>query len=321
MTSEPSRGESIALAFPEILLVLGFMTLSIWRPESSPWVVLPGLIATPRALLRGAASLKGTELNGALAWACLTVLLATAGQFIAIPEPLATGRPITGHFCYLATLGALATLISVLNARTPGGGAWAILMGLLSLVFLIPWLEGAGLRGGVAVLGRLQLESPWTLFYGLLVLAGATNFLPTRFGLSACWLILGFVLQYLALTGWVESRSAKGWVWSAVPWTFTLAVFAAARREARPSPGRCELERLWFWFRDHWGVVWGLRILERFNKTAEAQGWTLRLSWQGLQRGEELGESSDAAALALLKGLLRRFARPDRLEKAAQSGR
>ena len=51
-------------------------------------------------------------------------------------------------------------LISVLNARTPGGGAWAILMALLVLVFLIPWLEGAGLRRAPIGLGRLRLDQP-----------------------------------------------------------------------------------------------------------------------------------------------------------------
>ena len=40
-------------------------------------------------------------------------------------EPLATGRPVAGHLTYICTLATLAALISVLEARTPGGGAWA----------------------------------------------------------------------------------------------------------------------------------------------------------------------------------------------------
>ena len=75
------------------------------------------------------------------------------------------------------------------------------MMGLLVLVFLIPWLEG---RGGW---DRLRLDSPWTLFYGLLVLAGVTNYLPTRYGPAAAWLGLALVVEYLGLTrtGWPPS--------------------------------------------------------------------------------------------------------------------
>src|SRR5207245_6824908 len=109
-------------------------------------------------------------------------------------EPTGTGRPLAGHLTYLAVLATLAALVSVLNARTPGGGAWAILMGLLVLVFLIPWLEGPGLVRDARGLGRLRLDAPWTLFYALLVLAGVTNYLPTRYGPTAAWLAAGFAL-------------------------------------------------------------------------------------------------------------------------------
>src|SRR5947208_1414419 len=81
----------------------------------------------------------------------------------------------------------------------PGGGAWAFRMGRLGLVSLLSWMEGSGLAVGAGGWDRLRLDSPWTLFYGLLVLAGGTNFLPTRYGPAAACLILAFVLEYLGL--------------------------------------------------------------------------------------------------------------------------
>ena len=91
-----------------------------------------------------------------------------------------------GRLTYLMVLLILAGLVSVLGARSPGGGAWAILMALLVVVFLIPWLEAGGrIRHGQGM-AQLQLRSPWTLFYGLLVVAGVTNYLPTRYGPVAC---------------------------------------------------------------------------------------------------------------------------------------
>ncbi|MGE3821326.1 MAG: hypothetical protein AB7I30_18085, partial [Isosphaeraceae bacterium] len=306
----------------EVTLALTFAAVAGWRPTAAPMVTLAALATTPWALLQGFRALRGTELKGALHWACVTIALGIATQGLALCEPLASGRPIAGHLCYLTTLAALAALISVLNARTPGGGAWAILMALLVLVFLIPWLEGAGLREGISVLGRLRLENPWSLFYGFLVLAGVTNFLPTRFGPSALWLLLGFALEFLGLSGWIESKPTRALIWAAVPCTFASACLAAARREGQRAgdAGSGTLESLWLWFRDHWGVVWGLRVLERFNRTAEAQGWTLRLTWQGVQNGRP-EDRSEEAALTLLKGLLRRFAQPSRLDEASSTGR
>src|SRR5207244_2371533 len=67
--------------------------------------------------------------------------------------------------------------------------------------------------------GRLRLDSPWTIFYGLLVLAGVTNYLPTRFGLAAAWLGLGFLVEYVGLTRAGGSAEARAAIWAAVPWT------------------------------------------------------------------------------------------------------
>jgi len=307
------------------VLTLAFALSAAFRPGATPWVALAALARAPGALWTARKGTRGTELRGAVAWGGLAALLGLASQWAALSEPIASGRPVAGHLSYLMTLAVLAALISVLNARTPGGGAWAILMALLVVVFLIPWLEAGVPRGGggALALGRLRLENPWTLFFGLLVLAGVTNFLPTRFGPASVWLAAGFGVAYLGLTGWPEAKEARGVVWSAVPWLFSEAACAAARTERRGvnGPGRGRLENLWFWFRDHWGVVWGLRVMERFNRTAEAQGWTLRLTWQGLARGEGDDGAVDEPALTLLKGLVRRFARPDRLEEAAATGR
>ena len=78
------------------------------------------------------------------------------------------------------------------------------------------------------------------------------------------------------------------------------------------------LERVWFWFRDHWGVVWALRAQERFNRSAESRAWPIRLGWFGVIPAPGLLPESrievPEAAEATLKGLLRRFAEPGRID-------
>jgi hypothetical protein len=274
-------------------------------------------------------------------------------QVCAALEPLEVGRPAAGHLQYVSVLAALAGLISVLNARSPGSGAWAILMGLLVLVLLIPWLESFLLLRNAAGLGRLRLVAPWSLFYGLLVVAGVTNYLPTRYGPAALVLAAGFGLEYLALahTEWNPAR--RGDAWPLVAWFQALAAALADGRARRRAEARNGLEAVWLWFRDHWGVVWALRIQERFNRAAEAAAWPIRLSWYGVvpvpagagpersrarqeprppgtrlggppREGEAPAEPGfapvdvpDDAATTLL-GLLRRFATAERL--AAEAG-
>ncbi len=109
-------------------------------------------------------------------------------QLVALTEPLSSGRPMAGRLTYLCVLAILAALVSVLNARTPGERVWAGLMVLLVVVFLIPWLEEAGRIRRAQGVVLVHLDSPWTIFYGLLVVVGVTNYLPTRFGLAAACL-------------------------------------------------------------------------------------------------------------------------------------
>ena len=211
----------------------------------------------------------------------------------------------------------LAALVSVLGARNPGSGAWAILMALLVVVFLIPWLEAAARVRRAGGPAELQLGSPWTIFYGLLVLTGVTNYLPTRYGPAACAIGAGLVIEYLGLTrtGWTTASRAA--VWPAVAWCLALAAWLAAWCAGKLEKERSKVDQIWFWFRDHWGVVWSLRLSERFNRTAELSSWPVRLTWFGLARvsasGPEFSPAQLDQALATLRSLIRRFATPDRV--------
>jgi hypothetical protein len=305
------------------ILLVGGVVLVV-RPEQGPWSVLASLALAGEPLVRAWRGARGTALRSALVWAAIALGLGVVSQGAALTETLGSGRPAAGHCTYCVALAALAALISVLNARSPGGGAWAVLTALLVLVFLIPWLEGPGLGRSPDALARLRLDSPWTIFYGLLVLAGVTNYLPTRYGPPALLLAAGFVLEYAGLVRWVASPRGLAALWSAVPWTLAAAVWLADLRGENVPSASGPTEAVWFWFRDHWGAVWGLRILERFNRTAEAQRWPFRLSWHGFvpspgERGQREMVVEDGAAGATLAMLLRRFADPARVERAGSA--
>jgi hypothetical protein len=260
---------------------------------------------------------RGTALRPALVWCAITLGVASISQAIAVTEPFESGRPLAGQAVYLATLAGLAALVSVLNARSPGGEAWAILMVLLVVIFLVPWLEGSGLVREGGGWDRLRLAAPWSIFYGLLVLVGVTNFLPTRFFAAATLVGLGFAAEYAGLTSPQWSRADRGAAWMLVPIGWAMAAWVADLATLRARRAPAGLPRLWFWFRDAWGVVWALRVQERFNRAAAAAGWPIRLTWHGV---EGTPDAIPPEAAATLAGLLRRFATSERLREISGVG-
>ena len=287
-------------------------------PALAPLFLLPVIASTVLAWRTAWLGANGTALRPALVWFALALALAFCAQISALAEPLSSGRPLAGRLTYLFVLAILAGLVTVLNARTPGERVWAGLMIVLVVVFMIPWLEEAGRMRRPQGVVLVHLDSPWTLFYGLLVLVGVTNYLPTRFGVAAVCLGIGFFVEYLALTrsDWPVERRAVLWEW--VAWTFALAAWLSrySASQARPAAG---FNAIWFWFRDHWGVVWALRNQERFNRTAALKGWPIKLTWYGLQPVDGVDHVHELSipdeAEPALRGLLRRFAQAERLDE------
>jgi hypothetical protein len=287
----------------------------------APWAVLALLASAFVPWLAAWRDAEGTALRGALAWGAIALGLGIVAQAVAMFEPSATGRPVSGRITYLMTAAVLAGLTSVLNARRPGDKVWALLMALLVVVFLIPWLEGSARMRRAGGLGALRLDSPWTLFYGFLAVAGTANYLSTHFR-AALVLGLGLVAEYLGLRSVEWPPAWRAWCWTAAAWLFGASAWIAwlGRRGASDEGGN-EIDRIWIWFRDRWGTVWALRIAEQFNRSAALGDWPYRLSWTGLA---PVDPSSDAPAvpgdraLATMRGLLRRFALPGRLDRAAR---
>lgn len=87
---------------------------------------------------------------------------------------------------------------------------------------------------------------------------------------------------------------------AASPWLALLAC-------SWPRRGRSELDRTWLTFRDHFGLLWGLRACEQFNRAAANSGWSLALGWYGAYALEAGTCPEPALALATLRAVLKRF--------------
>ncbi len=310
------------------LIPAGFVGLSILNPAAVPAFTLCGLVLSVPSFLRHWKSLRGTALRPSLCWFALAGLLAAVSQVQAILEPIETGRPLTGHWVYLCALATLAALLSVFNARRPGSGAWAFLMGVLVLLFLIPWVEAQGSISSARAAARLRLEAPWNAFFAILVVAATANFAATRRWPIATLLFLALGLVLFPLTFPETNPRLRAHVWTALPFTLAALGLRGLVPPRQQPQATLAADRLWLWFRDHWGAAWALRVRERFNRESAVSDWGIQLGWRGLLyprvtslRSGNITPMVPQAKLALayttLRALLKRFADAERMDEVA----
>jgi len=230
-----------------------------------------------------------------LAWASWTAVAISAEYTSA--SGLAAGR-------YLALCLTGSACIAVLGARRPGVSAWNFVVAALTAVNLLPLGEGL-------ILGKsLNLDWLRAVCVAATITVGIVNYLPTRLATAALALLLGSVLQAVALVVPTDGSepmtlaSQAGWLALAlVPWL----AFAALRR-ARPGVG--EFDTLWLDYRDRFGLVWAQRLREQFNRSGAHSGWPVMLRWKGLRLlpgAAALDANAEKAMVGTLRALLKRF--------------
>jgi hypothetical protein len=162
-------------------------------------------------------------------------------------------------------------------------------------------------------------------FLAILILVGAVNGMATRFWPSAL-LVCGGQLALFA----PFFQPAHGWVTSGagplVGVTFIVAALGLAAAGVPPARNaRVPLDRVWLDFRDAFGTVWALRVMERMNAAAAMYGWPVALNWSGFVERESAQADGDfpPAIEDSLRTLLRRFVSPEWIDRrlAAESAR
>jgi hypothetical protein len=200
---------------------------------------------------------------------------------------------------YLALCLTGASAIAVLGARKPTVGAWNfVVVGLLA-VMLLPL--GEYLFLGTAGLDGLRL----TFLVGVFAV-GTVNYLPTCAGPAA--VLTGFILsgELMLLLMPSDANLDSGSVTSLhtalllSPWP----AWAMMRRQGRDL---LVLNQLWHEFRDRFGLFWGQRVREQYNRSAAHDGLPGTLTWLGWKGGEEPTECEAEAMAALMTALVTRF--------------
>jgi len=236
---------------------------------------------------------RQTTLVHALGWA-------TAAWLAWLPALLLTDlRPGTAAALvrYAAVCLTGCAGVAVLGARRPGATAWNFVVLAQLAVLLLPIAEG---------LGELRLDALRLVFLAATLAVGALNYLPTRLAAAVVCLAIGCGVELTLLASAGEAGNAleraaplSRCLLAASPW------FAWVQIRTRAVPAS-EFDRLWLGFRDRYGLVWGQRVREQFNRAAVNAGWSVVLRWRGL-RWQPGAEPRGDAQTAALRALLKRF--------------
>jgi hypothetical protein len=282
------------------------------------WVLNPGTILAALAigavLLWARRPLRGTTLMAPWYWAAVSLVLLAGVELLLACEPRASQTAWLPALRYLSAIGTFGPIMATLGAKRPQDGPWQFIVLSLLVVLAMPSAQAILSRAG----GRIELHGAWSGFVCVLVGVGLCNYLPTRFSVASILFALAQVCLLAPFIPWLRTPSVEFQPLLGTA-LFAVAAIAALLAPRRYPAGAKPIERLWIDFRNAFGSVWGLRVAERINASSKMYGWNLHLSWSGFITTAEpatgASPETDAAVVAALKTLLRRFVSPEWIDQ------
>lgn len=218
---------------------------------------------------------------------------------------------------YSAAILLFCPLMSVLGSKRPHEQAWQWIVLSLWGILVLPAIEWLVLRRGT----EMEIHGVRSWFLVILIMMNALHAVGTRGAPAGFFLALAQLIalhESLPFLGPLFERTRLHAFDAAILQQLALgaglAALAGATWSVRARPDARPLDRVWLDFRDHFGALWALRVIERMNSAATTGRWSHRLHWTGFQLTEvaagDHGESSVAESEAVAQAfwnLLRRF--------------
>lgn len=273
-------------------------------------LVIGACSCTALVVRRSAPAVRSTSLIVARRWLILAMCLVS---LMAASDLLLRQWPgkTADYGWLLCAIVLLCPPLSVLGARRPGVQVWTWFI-LVPMVLVLSWpiwtqlLQGADWRG-------LALETPTVLGFLLVLVMGAGNYLGTRFAISTVLFALGEGgIMITCLGGTFPSEGQTAWIRAISLLVLECAVLSAFLRRKSAANQPHPVNRLWNDFRNTFGLVWALRLVERINAYALQEHWTIRMTWDGFPENAEGQLAADEAQVqAACRWMFRRFVDDD----------
>jgi hypothetical protein len=248
--------------------------------------------------------LRGTTLIAPWCWS-LVALVALAGVELWIDWSPPGDQQRAAPCRFAAAMSTFCPIMALLGAKRPQNRGWQLIVFSLWLVLSLPsgeWL----LYGGVAEIHPARF---WFLL--ILVGTGALNRMGTRYwpsGLLYCAGQIALVMPFFMTRAPLADEWAPAIGIAAI--ALSSSLIALGFPQGRAAAAR--LDGVWLDFRDAFGVVWSLRVLERMNASARMYDWPVVLTWGGfVPRDSHAGSELPTAVEESLRTLLRRFVSPE----------
>lgn len=252
---------------------------------------------------------RGTVLSGAVLWTGFAILMVSLSAIVTTLWP---NHRWQAELHWFALVASFCPFIARLGAKRPQDRAWF-------WIVLTFWVV-AGWPAWESWLTDRDPASSWLrdAMFGILVLMQIADCAATRAWLGSWLLAIGQILwhpQFQTLFG----ESTPFWL-VLLPLVLGVAAMRIVIRAWRPLPPSLKgWDRIWQTIRDRMGVLWGLRIMERFNADLETAREEIRLTWSGFVVKREARPDADDAFPAVaeleLINQLRRFADHDWIEE------
>jgi hypothetical protein len=254
--------------------------------------------------------LRGSTLIIPWAWSLGCFALVAASSLYAAVVPAEERVSSFSAIQFAVASGTLCPIVALVGAKRPQHSAWSFVVLALWFVLALPAAEVIWLHPGQ----ELEINSIRSWFLWALLAAELSAFALTRYGVSMLLLVAAQVVwlsEWLPLLSRVgllpESRELTGLVLA------SLAIVSAWLLSWPRTRALNRFDRLWFDFRDSFGLFWALKLAERVNDAGKQAGWDFDLGWGGFRTKSEfaplgeMGPQVEEALMNSLQGLLRRF--------------
>lgn len=245
---------------------------------------------------------RDTTLNAPWIWlaASLTFIIATelllAAGFVELQNASA--------WRFLSASSTLCPGTALLGAKRPQNSAWQWIVASMWLVVSLPAVQQIVMHRT----GAIEIHPARLWFMLGLVAFCAVNSLFTRRWFAV---VLAASGQILLLAPFFTSSDVLSNAQLVGIVGLSVGIIAGQLYRERGTSIK-PLDRMWLDFRDMFGLVWSLRMMESINAVTQANGWDMTLGWTGFRdrsgnAGWQLPPDQMRVLMQTLKNLLRRF--------------
>lgn len=267
------------------------------------WIILLAAIVATTVLVKVRKAWIGSTLIAPWCWTLLAIGSVALSGIFTVSQPVR----------FAAIMTTFCPAMSLMGAKRPQDKAWNFIVLSLWAVLALPALESLVLGDGRS----LDIQDARGWFLWIMIFVGLSNELLTRHCLLA---ILAGIGQFAMLTEYLPLVRRPIGIWnlsiglSAIAMAMLWAKLRANRRHEFPEP----LDQIWLDFRNCFGTLWGVRVMQMVNTAADNANWDIELTWFGFQKSGSSGEMPTATRRGLeqcIKNQLRRFVSVQWIEK------